>query len=33
MSLPSGQWASNEEQRILQHIKESLAELAALSLN
>jgi hypothetical protein len=33
VSLRSGQWASHKEQGILQHIKQSLAELAARSLN
>jgi hypothetical protein len=33
VALGGGQWASNEEQRILQHIRESLAELADRSLN
>jgi hypothetical protein len=32
-SNPRGQWASSEEQRLLQHIKERLAELAAHSFN
>jgi hypothetical protein len=33
VTLRGGEWASNEGQCILQHIKESLGELAARSLN